>query len=64
MLQQHLGWEGVYYCLALVALLAASAAAPLWHTTAAIKIQARNGTVQDFKAMQRKASYEKEKKWQ
>jgi len=53
MLQQKLGWEGVYMCLAIVALGAASAAAPLWNTTAAIKIAGRNGTVQDFKAMQR-----------
>lgn len=60
LLQQKLGWEGVYSCLALVALLAAAAAAPLWKTTAAIKIQGRNGTVQDFKAMQRIRSHEKE----
>jgi len=52
MLQQKLGWQGVYYCLAIVALAAAAAAAPLWYTQAAVKIQARNGTVQDFKAMQ------------
>ena len=60
LLQQHLGWEGVYSCLAIVALLAAAAAAPLWNTRAAIKIKARNGTVQDFKAMQRIRSHEKE----
>lgn len=51
MLQQRLGWEGVYSCLAIVALLAAAAAAPLWTTTAAIKIKGRNGTVQDFKML-------------
>ena len=64
MLQQKLGWEGVYSCLALVALLAAAAAAALWNTQAAIKIQGRNGTVQDFKAMQRKGSDSRLKKVQ
>jgi len=58
-LQQKLGWEGVFYCLAIVALIAAAAAAPLWSTTAAIKIKGRNGTVQDFKAMQRTGSADK-----
>jgi len=62
LLQQKLGWEGVYICLAIVSLTAAAAALPLWNTTAAIKIQGRNGTVQDFKAMQgppsRKPSHE------
>jgi len=51
LLQQNLGWEGVYTCLAIVALLASAAALPLWTTTAAIRIKGRNGTVQDFKAM-------------
>jgi len=51
LLQQTLGWEGVYTCLAVVSLLASAAALPLWMTTAAIRIKGRNGTVQDFKAM-------------
>ena len=55
-LQQTFGWEGVFSFLALVALSAALAALPLWSTTAAVRIQARNGTVQDFKAMGRKDS--------
>ena len=58
MLQQRLGWEGVYSCLALVALGAAAAAAPLWNTTASIKIKGRNGTVQDFKALKKVGSNE------
>jgi OPA family sugar phosphate sensor protein UhpC-like MFS transporter len=55
-LQQWLGWEGVYAFLALVACIAAAAGLPLWGTTAQIRIQGRNGTVQDFGAMQRKSS--------
>jgi len=51
MLQQRFGWEGVFSFLAFIALAAALAGLPLWSTTAAVKIQARNGTVQDFKAM-------------
>ena len=65
LLQQRLGWEGVYACLAFVSLAAAAAAVPLWNTTAAIKIQGRNGTVQDFKSMQapsRKNSFNNLKK--
>jgi len=56
MLQQRLGWGGVFAALAFVATLSASAAAPLWRTTAQIRIKGRNGTVQDFKAMPRKCS--------
>lgn len=56
LLQQQYGWEGVFSFLAVVALAAAGAALPLWNTTAAVRIQARNGTVQDFKSMQRKGS--------
>jgi len=61
MLQQKLGWEGVYWCLALVAASAAAAAAPLWNATAAIKIKGRNGTVQDFNALKRSSSRGSEK---
>jgi len=60
LLQQHLGWGGVFSALAFVALVAAAAAAPLWTKTAAIRIKGRNGTVQDFKQMQRKGSSEKD----
>jgi len=60
LLQQHLGWAGVFTALAFVALAAAAAAAPLWMTTAAIRIKGRNGTVQDFKQMQRKGSSDKD----
>jgi sugar phosphate permease len=56
LLQQTFGWGGVLTALAAVALIAAAAALPLWTTTAAIKISGRNGTVQDFGAMQRKMS--------
>ena len=59
-LQQYLGWEGVFASLGLIALAAAAAAAPLWRTMASIRIGGRNGTVQDFKAMQRKGSSEKD----
>ena len=55
-LQQTLGWDGVFLVLGAVGLLAAAAAAPLWRTTPAVRIAGRNGTVQDFGAMQRKAS--------
>ena len=55
LLQQHAGWSGVVSVLALVALLSAFAALPLWSTTAANRITARNGTVQDFKAMSKDA---------
>ena len=51
MLQQAYGWEGVFGFLAVVSLSAAAAAAPLWTATAQVRIQARNGTVQDFKTM-------------
>jgi len=62
LLQQHLGWGGVFGFLAAVALCAAAAALPLWTTTAAIRIKGRNGTVQDFKEIQmrRKGSSEKD----
>ena len=59
MLQQAYGWNGVFGFLACVATFAAAAAAPLWATTAQVRIQARNGTVQDFKAMTRKDSSQK-----
>jgi len=55
-LQQTLGWDGVLAALCIVSIAAAAAAFPLWRTTAAIRIAGRNGTVQDFSAMQRKAS--------
>jgi len=55
-LQQTLGWEGVLTALATVAVVSAAAALPLWKTDAANRISGRNGTVQDFGAMQRKAS--------
>jgi len=47
-LQQRAGWGGVLSVLAVVALLSALAALPLWSTTAQHRIRARNGTVQDF----------------
>jgi len=50
-LQQHAGWSGVISVLALVSVLAAAAALPLWKTTAQNRIRARNGTVSDFKTM-------------
>ena len=56
MLQQRWGWEGVFSFLAVVSLGAAAAAAPLWTATAQVRIQARNGTVQDFKSMQQPRS--------
>ena len=62
LMQQRWGWEGVFAFLALVATLAASASAPLWRTTASIRITGRNGTVQDFKAMQRRNSSDKDLK--
>jgi len=55
-LQQTLGWHAVLCALALVSAVAAAAALPLWRATASIRIAGRNGTVQDFGAMQRKAS--------
>mmetsp|Transcript_3853 Transcript_3853/g.10056 ORF Transcript_3853/g.10056 Transcript_3853/m.10056 type:complete len:500 (+) Transcript_3853:54-1553(+) len=60
-LQQAFGWNGVLAALAMVSLTSAAASLPLWHTTAAIRIAGRNGTVQDFNsvAMQRKASKSK-----
>ena len=53
LLQQHYGWDGVFTALAAVALLAGGAAVPLWRTTAQNRIGARNGTVNDFKEMER-----------
>jgi len=55
-LQQAWGWDGVLVALACVSLVSACAALPLWHTTAAIRIAGRNGTVQDFNSMQPKPS--------
>jgi len=55
-LQQTYGWDGVLAALCTVSIAAAAAALPLWKVTAAIRIAGRNGTVQDFSAMQRKAS--------
>lgn len=55
-LQVRWGWDGVLTALACVSLVSACASMPLWKTTAAIRIAGRNGTVQDFDAMQRKAS--------
>ena len=51
-LQQNLGWDGVLAALAAVSLIAAAAALPLWRTVPATRIAGRNGTVQDFGAMQ------------
>jgi len=55
-LQQRAGWGGVLSVLAIVSMLAALAALPLWFTTAQNRIRARNGTVQDFAKMPNKMS--------
>ncbi|KAL1520181.1 hypothetical protein AB1Y20_023651 [Prymnesium parvum] len=60
-LQQSAGWRGVISVLALVAVLSALSALPLWRTTAQNRIRARNGTVSDFKTMNKKSKEAKGK---
>lgn len=57
-LQQYGGWEGVFAALVVVAFASAAVALPLWSTTAQNRINARNGTVGDFKSMKSVSSFQ------
>ena len=52
-LQETYGWDGVQLALAGTSIASAVTACTLWSTTAAGRINARHGTVQDFKSLQR-----------
>ena len=53
LVQQRAGWEGVFCLVAVIALVSAASAAPLWAATAHARpmIRARHGTVADFEEL-------------
>ena len=53
LVQQRAGWEGVFCLVAVIALVSAASAVPLWAATAHARpmIRARHGTVADFEEL-------------
>ena len=59
LVQQRAGWEGVFCLVAVIALVSAASAVPLWAATAHARpmIRARHGTVADFEELKLNKTY-------
>ncbi len=59
LVQQRAGWEGVFSLVAVIALVSAASAIPLWAATAHARpmIRARHGTVADFEELKLNKTY-------